>query len=160
MFSRLLGSQDPGNSASGTISVKPFPSQVTNMFSSDPDVLEFLSNHWNSGRLDLTQGRRGAVHSASPAFRRPSANIERCSGRLIGSQSLIFEMRNPGSSLRSSSIARLASSWRPLSARVAAINATTMRKLGRLLYDRSAHVDAVPMRPANKCAIAIPACMR
>ena len=36
--------------------------------------------------------------SGSPALRSPSANTERCSGWLIGSQSLMLEMRSVGSS--------------------------------------------------------------
>ena len=65
-----------------------------------------------------------------------------CSGRLIGSQSVRVEIRNFGSSLRTSSTARLASSSRPLSARVAAIMVATMRNVGRFFCERSAHSEA------------------
>ena len=37
---------------------------------------------------------------------------------------------------------------------------TTNRKLGMLRNYFSAHEDAVSKRPANRCATAIPACMR
>ncbi len=106
--------------------------------------------------LDLSR----SCHSGSPARRKPSANVARSSGRWIGSQSVRLEMRSSGSSSHKRCIARHASSARPASAWLAAMMPTTIRKLGKSLNDFSAHDDAVANRPANKCAIAIPACIR
>ena len=69
-------------------------------------------------------------------------------------------MRSAGSSRRTCCIARFASSIRPASAWLAAMMATTSRKLGKSRYAFSAQDDALSKRPANKCASAIPACIR
>jgi hypothetical protein len=99
-------------------------------------------------------------HSESPALRRPSEKMARCCGRRIGSQSVRLEMRRVGSSWQRCLIARRASSVRPARAWLAATTATTIRKLGKLRNAFAAHDEASSKRPANRCAAAIPACIR
>ncbi|MNL73844.1 hypothetical protein D3C87_1993670 [compost metagenome] len=57
-------------------------------------------------------------------------------------------------------MARRAGSIRSASAWLAAMMQPTIRKLGRLVNAFSAHDEATSKRPANRCATAIPACMR
>src|SRR5690606_22289478 len=69
-------------------------------------------------------------HSGKPAVRSPATIVARFSGRWIGSQFLIVDRRNSGSSWRSFPIVRCAWDCRPASASLAARMATASNSVG------------------------------
>jgi hypothetical protein len=77
---------------------------------------QYLSKRSLGGRGLVVSSKRRHSYSGSPAFRRPSSNLARSSGRRSGTQSLTLTTRIAGSSWRRRAIVCCASEIRPASA--------------------------------------------